>query len=219
MITENTSRRIRTITVMISALVITTFASPLFAEPPGEADHLELRKMLATVTQAINERDFELLKPILAEPFALTMSDQVTVTNLAGLNEHYAQVFDSGKYPVTGLTVEPTATIPTRFLGDDIGYCFGEAVETYALKVGGSVILTSKWTATMIKVDGSWKLAAAHIGVHFMENPIVDALSASVQKMLYGGLLAGAIAGFLLARFLGRRKSQVVETRDAETTD
>ena len=204
---------------MISALVITTFAAPVSAEPPGEADHIELRKMLATVTQAINERDFELLKPILAEPFALTMSDQVTVTNLAGLKEHYAQVFDSGNYPVTGLTVEPTATIPTQFLGDDIGYCFGEAVETYALKVGSPVILTSKWTATMTKADGGWKLAAAHVGVHFMENPIVDALSASVQKMLYGGILAGAIGGFLLARFLGRRKRRVVETQVAETKD
>ena len=181
---------------------------PARADPPGEADHEELRAMLVTVTKAINEENFDLLEPILAEPFCFTTSDQVTATSLAGIKEHYDQVFKSGDYPVTGLSVQPEAAILTQFTTDTTGYCYGTAAETYTLKAGDPIKLASTWTATVVKVDGGWKLSTAHVGVHFMENPIIDKLGATVKWALIGGLIAGVAGGFLLARLIGGRRAR-----------
>ena len=46
--------------------------------------------------------------------------------------------------------------------------------------------MNSTWTGTVTKVDGKWKLATAHVGIHFMENAIIDALGASLKWTLIG---------------------------------
>lgn len=187
---------------------------PVSAAPPGEADHDELRVMLVTVTKAINEGNFESLEPLLADKFIFTTSDQVTFDSLEGIKAHYETVFQSGEYPVTALVVQPEATILTEFIDDNNGYCYGTAVETYTLKTGKPLVMNSTWTGTVTKVDGKWKLATAHVGIHFMDNPIIDALGASIKWTLVGGLVGGCLIGLLLAWLIGRRK----HPRAASTT-
>lgn len=192
--------------VLLAVLLVTAAVPPVFGDPPGEADHDELRAMLVTVTKAINEGDFDSLEPILAEKFIFTTADQVTLTSLAAIREHYENVFQSGDYPVTALQVAPEATIKTEFVDDNNGYCYGTAVETYTLKTGKPLVMHSTWTGTVTKTDGKWKLSTAHVGIHFMENAIIDTLNATLKWAMVGGLGAGCLVGLLLAKLSGRRR-------------
>ena len=186
--------------------LFTAFAFPAFGAPPGEADHHALRSMLTTVTKAVNEDQLDLLEPLVSDQFCLTTSDQVTVTSIEAFKEHFHKVFKSGEYPVTGVTIQPEATIETIFVDDNNGYCYGTAKETYALKVGGTMDFTSHWTATVTKVEGKWKLSTVHAGIYFMENPIVDALTASFKWALIGGVVGGFFVGVILCWILRRKK-------------
>ena len=191
----------------VCAIVFLASIGKVLAEPPGEKDHEELRAMLVTVSDAINSGDFDSLEPLLAENFVFTTSDQVSLTSLDEIRGHFAKIFESADSPVTGLNIAPTATIETQFVDDNNGFCYGTASETYTLKGGKDMEFTSSWTGTVTRVDGKWKMVAAHVGIHFFENPIVDVLQGTAKWSLIGGSLGGLLIGFLLGKMGGGKKA------------
>ena len=147
------------------------------AAPEREADHQALRALMVKATTAINEQDLKTLGTCFTKEFAFTTADQSVITNRAGLNAHYNKTFKDPKSIVTKLHSAPKAEILTRFTGPDTGYCYGHAVETYTIKNERIFTLTNRWTTLLRKEDGAWKIEAAHVGVNFINNPVLEAKS------------------------------------------
>jgi len=68
--------------------------------------------------------------------------------------------------------------------------------------------MQTRWTAVVAKEsDGQWRLRGMHIGTNFLDNPILTEAANTVRNVgiaaAAGGLLLGALGGFLLGR---RRK-------------
>jgi hypothetical protein len=139
-----------------------------------EADHQALRELLVRATSAINTRDMDTLVTCLAEPFVFTLADQTVITNRAGLRAYYDRILDDPKTIVTKLATAPEADILTRFVAENTGYCYGRGVDTYTLKNGHVVRIGNRWTGVVLKEDGAWKVCAVHVGVNFMDNPVLD---------------------------------------------
>jgi hypothetical protein len=53
------------------------------------------------------------------------------------------------------------------------------------LKDGRVFRIKQRWTALVVEEDGAWKVAAAHMGVNFMDNPYLR-----VKCMSFWGKLA-----------------------------
>jgi hypothetical protein len=88
------------------------------------------------------------------------------------------------------------------------GLVRGSGIEQYTLADGRKYDMKTRWTAIMQKnADGKWRLRGIHIGTDFLDNPILDDAKAALLKVGIGagagGLLIGAVSGFLAGR---RRK-------------
>jgi hypothetical protein len=75
---------------------------------------------------------------------------------------------------VAKLTTAPDADVLTHFTADNAGYCYGRGVDTYTLKNGQVVRIRNRWTGVVGKEGGEWKVCAVHVGVNFLDNPLLD---------------------------------------------
>ena len=66
--------------------------------------------------------------------------------------------------------------------------------------------MTVRWTATVIKEGDAWKVAAVHVGVDPLDNPILSGAVSLWKKVSIGALLGGLALGFVLARLTNRKK-------------
>ena len=96
------------------------------------------------------------------------------------------------------------ASVLTRFIDEKSGYVYGTGLDTFTLANGTSISADDAWTALVVKEDGQWKIAAAHVGINFYDNPVVKKVAGYSTKLAFGSGIAGLIMGFLL----GRRRSK-----------
>jgi hypothetical protein len=180
------------------------------AQPSGsaserEADHQQLRALLTQVRDAINARKLHTLDGALADHFAITLADGQLVTDIAKLKTYYTDLLEP-KGPLRSLTLNPAADELTEFVAPDVGICHGTSDDTFVLANGTTRVLRSRWTATLVKVDGAWKLKAFQAGANVLDNVILDEHKRAAFGIGVGGaagaLLLGGV-GFLL----GRRRS------------
>ncbi len=166
-------------TVIISVLVF-FFTFTAFAQAVEKTvDHSELRTLKTKVTKAINNRDINTLRSYFTKEFSFTTIDQTVITNEKELQSYYDKMFVGEDAIVESLTIEVAADIETRFTSEKTGYNYGSTIETYKLKSGKSTVVNSRWSACIVKEEGQWKIASAHTGVNFMDNPYLHYKSMS----------------------------------------
>jgi uncharacterized protein (TIGR02246 family) len=88
--------------------------------------------------------------------------------------------------------------------GDDAAVACGTLSDDFDLASGSRLHLESKWTATLIRLDGRWLIGSFHVSASIFENAVLDAVRSWATRLAVGlgvvGLLVGAAAGRLLAR-------------------
>ncbi len=120
-----------------------------------------------------------------------------------GLREFMNEMNSGGQKVFQGYTVEPTSDEITILHGGDTAIAFGQSVPHYKI-LGMEFDLQNRWTATLIKKDGQWKIAAYHVSANVLDNPVLTAAKNSVYLAagvsLVIGLLLGAVAMHLMRR-------------------
>jgi ketosteroid isomerase-like protein len=195
------------------ALVLMSFvqsgAAAFAAADAREADHAALRALRDKAAVAINKQDITALASCFTKEFAFTAVNQTVLTNEAQMREFFDRMFKSSGALVTGLKTEPKADILTRFVDANTGVCYGSSMDTYTLKSGETVEMNVRWSAAVVKENGEWKVAIAHVGTDFLNNPVLDGAKSLAKKAAIwagaGGLLAGGVLGILFGR-CGRPK-------------
>jgi hypothetical protein len=168
-------------------------------------DHEALRAMLKTVTEAMNTKRLEALSPLFYDKFSITTVEQKQFTNFADFKAYFTDLFTGPKAPLRSITFQPQADALTEFVGDNIGLSHGTSRDTYTFANGETRVMTSRWTATLYKDHGTWKMLNVHIGSDLFDNPVLEALRSWLYKVGIGALLVGGLLGFLIARLTGRR--------------
>jgi len=192
------------ITLLLLWSAITVGAAA--AEDGREADHAALRALRDKVASAIDKQDVKALGACFTKDFAFTAVNQTTLTNQEQVQAFYDRMFRSSEALVTSLKTEPKADILTRFIDTNTGVCYGSSRDTYTMKSGQVVGMDVRWSATVVKDNGDWKVAIAHVGTDFLDNPVLNGVKGLVLKVGIGAGLGGLLLGFVLARALFRRK-------------
>lgn len=170
------------------------------AAPAGEArhaDHEELRAMLVTATNALSSHNFDALTPLLAPDCYVTTVDGQTFRGPAAFKAYVDQLYAS---KIKSIAFHPSADSLTTFYGEDAGVCAGSSTDTYTFKDGDSRTMTSRWTATVHKDNGHWKVAALHMSANVLDNPVTQAIRTRATQI---AVVAGIVA-LLLGLVLGR---------------
>lgn len=177
------------------------------SETDHAADHAALRSLKDKVATAINQQDMKALSSCFAKTFTFTTLDQKVATSPEQVQAQFEELFRGPGALITSLKTVPEADRLTRFLDNHTGIVEGSSRETYVLKGGKSIDLTVRWTATVVKEADGWKVAAAHVGLDPLENPLLAGANAFWKKVCLGGLLAGLLVGVMLGRYSRRPRT------------
>lgn len=205
------TRRHHSIGALLLALgLILSNAAALRADEnllPGgtEADHAELRAALLKVTEAINESRFEEMKPLLYKKFSMTLINQELVTTIEELDDFLKRWFTGPDRLIKSHKMVPEANELTQIIDGRFAVARGTNKETYEMMRGVSFTFNSRWTATLVKDEGQWKLVAIHNGIDFTDNPVLRAAASSAPYFAGGGLVIGILGTMLIGRL--RRRS------------
>lgn len=170
-----------------------------------EADHTALREALKQATAAINDAKFDALKPLLYRKFSMTMINQELVGTPAELDDFLKRWFTGPNRLVKSHKMVPAVNELTQIIDGRVGIARGTNDETYEMMRGVSFTFKSRWTATLVKDEGTWKLAAIHSGIDFTDNPVLRAAAGSATWFGFGGLITGVLGTALVSRLLRRR--------------
>ena len=190
----------------VSALfLICLLTSPLAAEEdPRAADHEQLRGLLQEAKRAVNEYDLDALGRLLAPDFVLILADQTVITDLEGLNAYFHTMFRAEDAPLRGVTIEPRALALSQFVDGRVAVNYGMSTDTYLLPGDRPLNMESRWTATMVQNAGRWQVQSLHAGVNILDNPVLTAARQGGYLWASGGLVIGALLGWMVGR--GRRR-------------
>jgi uncharacterized protein (TIGR02246 family) len=178
-------------------LTLCLLAGARAAEDPA---HEELRKLRTAIVEAVNRGDIDTLLQHVDPDVVVTWQNSEVCRGRQGLKDFFEK---TGRESFKGYKVPPTPDELTILHGGDIGISFGKTVASYKL-LGKEYEIKSRWTATLVKTDGQWRLAAYQISMNVLDNPLLTTAKNCVY--LAGGiaLVVGAAAGFMFGR---RRKA------------
>jgi hypothetical protein len=192
---------LRTSFTIVAFLLFSPF--PLAAQERAQ-DHEALRGLLRTAVQAVNERKYDLLQPILDRNFTMITVDNQRIASLDALRAYWERLFSGGDRVLDRIEVRAEADDLTTFLDDNTGVSYGTSNDTYHFADGTVREMQSRWSATVLKEGDGWKIVNVHLSANLLDNPVLDAVR-SRAKLYVGvaggaGLLLGAAAVFLAMR-------------------
>lgn len=163
----------------------------------AEADKQALRALGASYEKAINSGDLSSLAPSLTTTASAVF---LTSDEVKGLPAMQAFFDDIKKRLGPGSSYQ-VKLLPddTQFFGDT-ALAHGSAEESVTM-AGKTLSYTTRWTALLRKLEGTWKAERLHVSLNPIDNPIISARS-KAQIWLVGivASLSGALVGFLIAR-------------------
>jgi ketosteroid isomerase-like protein len=176
-----------------------TLASAHAAEDPA---HDELRALRTTIIDAIVKGDIDTVLKHVHPDVVVTWQNSEVCRGRAGLKGFFEK---TGRESFKGYKLPPTPDELTILHGGDTGVSFGETIAGYKL-LGKDYEIKSRWTATVVKVDGRWQLAAYHISMNVLDNPLLNTAKSALSAAAGIALLLGLALGVLLGRW---RKTKV----------
>lgn len=180
-------------------LSLAFLATAAIAQEPRHADHEELRAMLRTATTALSTHNFDLLAPMLTSDCVITSVDGKSFRGPAAFKSYLDQLYGT---KIKSIVFRPTADALTTFYGDDMGVCAGSSNDIYTFTDGDTRTMQSRWTATLHKENGHWKLAALHMSASILDNPVVDTVKSRAKIYVIAAAVIGIIVGFIIRMLL-----------------
>jgi ketosteroid isomerase-like protein len=211
---------IRLLTI-IAALTTSALLSHAQGEAPApeasnvEATHDELRALREKLVKGILEQDVDLVSAHVHDDVLVTWQHGTTQRGKDALAAFMKENNSGASRVFKGYKQEPTASAPTTLYGENFGVCQGTSVASYSL-LGKDFELENHWTVTLVKDEGTWKLASYHVSANTMDNPFIQAAKDSVMLFGIGGLVVGLAGGLLLARICCCKKSAAGGSSDGE---
>lgn len=186
----------------LTFLVLLLLSQLALAQQDGtEADKQALRTLGASYEKAINSGDLSSLAPSLTSTASAVFLTNDEVKGLPAMQAFFNDI-KKRLGPGSSYSIK---LVPddTQFFGD-IALAHGSTEESVTM-AGKILNYTTRWTAVLRKLEGTWKAERLHVSLNPIDNPIIAARTVG-QSWLVGAVasVSGIVLGFLLARL--RRK-------------
>ena len=168
----------------------------------------ELKSLRSAIIDSVNNNKFEDLIPYLHKNFVITMIDQKTLKNVSQFKEYFKNLLHSKNAILAKIIINPKGDGPPVFFGEKVAFNTGSSSDTYITKSGHEVVIDTRWTSTLLKENGKWKLFRLHAGGDILDNPLINAAKENLYIFGGVGIAIGFIVGFFIAKVGGSRKKQ-----------
>lgn len=170
-----------------------------------KAIHNELRGVLQGLETAVNSEKYEDLAQYFHKDMTVTMSNQEVLHSFDDISKFFAFWFgENGKLDHVEMKLNADS-LTKLYANKMIGVVHGSGIEDTYLSDSRFFPMKTRWSATLIKdSDGIWRVLSLHIGVNFLDNPVMSMVEDNGKNLVmlggFGGLLLGLLIGFILWR-------------------
>ena len=171
-----------------------------------EATHNELRALRDDMVDALNKSDVDRLLGHLAPNVVVTFQNAEVARGPEGVRAYYNKMMKGPGALVQTYDTAVTVDDLTILYGDDTGVAFGSSRDHFKLSSGAELSVDGRWTATLVRADGKWQVAAFHASVNMFDNPILYKMKTTAYITALFGLVMGVIIGAGVASIVGRRR-------------
>ncbi len=202
--------RFRTLSSLAVAVLLwpaAMLAQIVGQEDPRQADHLALRKILSEVEKAINAQDIDGMLAQMDPNCTVTWWNAEISHGHDDIVAYYRRmVKDEGRL-ITRYTTQAKVDGPARFIGSggDVAVAEGSMEDEFFPILRGPFKLSSRWSATVAKSDGQWKIVNLHLSANVFTNTLIAELTRALWYTGAAGVVLGGFIGWFLGRRSGRR--------------
>lgn len=182
-------------------------ASAPASAPAEDPAHDELRKLRTEMEDALNKGDLEGLLAHVDDTIVFTAMNAQTGHGKQGIRDYFNKMMTGDKKIVQSVKMDFVPDGLSVFYGPDVAVSSGSAPAHYVLTNGMDFEITARWTATLVRRDGKWLVAAFHYSTNMFKNPVLDMQRKWLLLAGGGAALVLSLVGFFLGRRSGRAKA------------
>jgi ketosteroid isomerase-like protein len=183
-------------------------AAPAATAPDREATHNELRALRDAILGAWEKRDLDAMLSHADEQIVVTWQNGEVSRGPAAVKKFYQSMFedDGGliadmksdlKVDDLAILHDPDTAVAFGSIHDVI--TFKKSLATSFIGAGDQLDLESRWSATILRKDGAWKIASYHVSANVFSNPVMSLAVKSTRRIAaLAGFLAGAVLVVLI---------------------
>jgi ketosteroid isomerase-like protein len=199
-------------------------ADPSAPTPPAAATaasdtaavHDELRRVRDEMLAAWQRRDIDGVLAHVDPNIVVTWQNGEVSRGPDAIRRFYKEMLEGEGSILSNLVSTLTVDDLSILHGPDTAIAFGSIhdeftfkralASTAAIGAGNTLALTSRWTATLVRKAGEWKLASYHVSANVFSNPVQDlAVKAAGRVGAVIGFVIGALIALLVGWALRRR--------------
>ena len=138
---------------------------------PEDPVHEELRTLRRQMIEAINKNDIDALLTHLDQNVVVTWMDARVSRGPQAVKEYLEKMTKGENRKVNSYKTEAEVDDLTHLYGDT-GVATGKSRDQFVLTDGRDFEVNSRWTTTLVKRDGKWKVASFHASTDFAWMPM-----------------------------------------------
>ena len=167
-------------------------------------DREALKKILGEVEKAINAQDIEGMIAQMHPNCTVTWWNAEISRGHDEIRAYYRKMVQDKGRIISKYTTEAKLGAHARFVGSgtDVALADGTMEDEFFPVIRGPFKLSSRWSSTVAKTDGQWKIVSLHLSSNVFTNPLIAELTRALTYAGGAGLVVGGLAGW----FLGRRR-------------
>lgn len=200
------SLRVVVLSTLFGVVLGVSCASAQTPPPADAALHAELRALRDRAVAAVNKRDADALMKELAPNIVFTAMNNEVVYGIDEAKAYYQRMLVGAGRIVENMTLSiETDRLSQLYENNNVAIAAGSSNAHFKLAVGTEFDVPLRWSATVHRADGQWKLVNVHFSANMFDNPALDTAKASIKWISLACGLAALLIGFLLGR--RRRRS------------
>ncbi len=189
--------------ICVLALAALPWPVPIIAQDdPHQEDRLALRNILSEVEKAINAQDIEGIIAQMSPDCTVTWWNAEISRGHDEIRAYYRRMVKDDGRLITKYTTVAKVGAPARFVGSggDVAVADGSMEDEFFPVIRGPFKLSSRWSATIAKSGGQWKIVSLHMSSNVFTNTLIAELTRALWYAGAAGLSIGLLGGWFLRR-------------------
>lgn len=187
-------------------MVLLAFAGSTAASAVPEDHALNVERihaLLQEIEEATNTRDIQRLLRHATDDIVMLSKNGETLVGKAAVDAYVNKMLGAAGPILTGMHTRVIQDGPPLIHGA-VAMAHGTSDDAYEFQGGMRLVIVTRWSATLVRQDGEWRIASLHFSFDLFDNPLLNGARYSAIVAAGIGLLSGLLAGMLHARWVAR---------------
>jgi len=164
------------------------------------SDVARIHALLHEIEEATNTRDIQRLLRHATDGVVMLSKNGETLVGKAAVDAYVNRMLGAAGPALTGMhtrVIQDGAPI----IHGTVAMAHGTSDDAYEFQGGMRLAIVTRWSATLVRQDGEWRIASLHFSFNLFDNPLLNAARFSVIVASGIGLVCGLLTGVLYMRW------------------